>query len=932
MDDWGYVSLLIEREEQIRAFAGHLDRLARGTGNTVVVSGPVATGRTRLLRSFLSDVAERGVPGGDLEGVLVLTATGTPATSGLPFEMLTPLLAALPLPSDLCREVEACTASVMAGGGLRPEDASLAHRVAEAVLALTTDQPVVLAVDDAQDGDELSLRCLAHLARRLVAARMLLAVAVRTGTGYRGPVHAALLHEGFGSGYRLAPLSERGVAALVADRLGRMGVDRTAAECFALTGGNCLLVNAVLEDLVAQSGGLPPQRGARLVVGEAYGRAVLACLDRAGEVSRRTAEVLAVVGDWPAAVIAEKLGVHERSVLDAVAALETVGVLSNRDFRHPVARGAVLAGLTETELAELHLWAAGQLQHCDGSIEEIVDHFLAAGRVRDQSSISLLQCVAERALIVDDVDRAVRCLRLAAAHCSDDRQRAAVIGRLASVVWRSSTVTVAQRHLCVLIQALHDGTLPTAQLPAVLRYLLWHGRIEEAGDVVSGLSADGSDAECVESMQWWLRHTYPAVAARIPARPARTGAHDATPGTAGANREMAARVVGAVLEGGDPGEVIVAAQHVLQSCALDEDTIDIVVTALLSLTYVDRLDLAQMWCDDLAACAHQRRAPTWAAVLTAVRADIALREGDLPGAVGFARSALELMPVPGWGITIGFVRAVLVAAHTHMEEYEEAAEELRQPVPEGMYESRFGLHYLFARGQYYQAVDRPYAALTDFCACGALLSNWNMDVPGIVAWRSAAAQCYLTLGQRDKARELAEEQLALSAVPSSRPAGMALRVLAATVPAAQGIALLEQAVSAFTLSGARMHLARALLDLGGAHHELGEDTKARMTLREARRIAKECQARGLERGLPFPRQAEEQPPRSWPRHNEELSEAERRVATLAAEGHTNRQIADKLYVTVSTVEQHLTRTYRKLGISRRSDIGTALNLRMVRAV
>ncbi|MGJ3587536.1 ATP-binding protein, partial [Lactococcus lactis] len=86
--------MLVEREEHLRAFGGHLDRLARGTGGTVVVSGPVASGRTRLLREFLSDVAERGTPGGELEGVLVLTATGTPATSGLPFEMLTPLLAA----------------------------------------------------------------------------------------------------------------------------------------------------------------------------------------------------------------------------------------------------------------------------------------------------------------------------------------------------------------------------------------------------------------------------------------------------------------------------------------------------------------------------------------------------------------------------------------------------------------------------------------------------------------------------------------------------------------------------------------------------------------------------------------------------------------------------------------------------------------------
>jgi DNA-binding CsgD family transcriptional regulator len=56
----------------------------------------------------------------------------------------------------------------------------------------------------------------------------------------------------------------------------------------------------------------------------------------------------------------------------------------------------------------------------------------------------------------------------------------------------------------------------------------------------------------------------------------------------------------------------------------------------------------------------------------------------------------------------------------------------------------------------------------------------------------------------------------------------------------------------------------------------------------------------------------------------DLSDAERRVASLAAQGCTNRQIARKLFVTVSTVEQHLTRVYRKLRINSRSDLPTSL--------
>jgi DNA-binding CsgD family transcriptional regulator len=51
-----------------------------------------------------------------------------------------------------------------------------------------------------------------------------------------------------------------------------------------------------------------------------------------------------------------------------------------------------------------------------------------------------------------------------------------------------------------------------------------------------------------------------------------------------------------------------------------------------------------------------------------------------------------------------------------------------------------------------------------------------------------------------------------------------------------------------------------------------------------------------------------------------MSDAERRVASLAANGHTNRQIAEALYITVSTVEQHLTRVYRKLRVCGRTEL------------
>ncbi|WP_460363899.1 helix-turn-helix domain-containing protein, partial [Actinocorallia lasiicapitis] len=55
-----------------------------------------------------------------------------------------------------------------------------------------------------------------------------------------------------------------------------------------------------------------------------------------------------------------------------------------------------------------------------------------------------------------------------------------------------------------------------------------------------------------------------------------------------------------------------------------------------------------------------------------------------------------------------------------------------------------------------------------------------------------------------------------------------------------------------------------------------------------------------------------------------LTPSERRIIGLAADGMSNRRIAQQLYVTQKTVEVHLTSAYRKLGITRRTEIARIL--------
>jgi DNA-binding CsgD family transcriptional regulator len=80
------------------------------------------------------------------------------------------------------------------------------------------------------------------------------------------------------------------------------------------------------------------------------------------------------------------------------------------------------------------------------------------------------------------------------------------------------------------------------------------------------------------------------------------------------------------------------------------------------------------------------------------------------------------------------------------------------------------------------------------------------------------------------------------------------------------------------------------------------------------RLAEEALARAERSGRPAARAVGVQP----------LTAREREVALLAARGRSSREIADTLYLSTRTVETHLARVYRKLGISTRSGLAAAL--------
>jgi DNA-binding NarL/FixJ family response regulator len=129
------------------------------------------------------------------------------------------------------------------------------------------------------------------------------------------------------------------------------------------------------------------------------------------------------------------------------------------------------------------------------------------------------------------------------------------------------------------------------------------------------------------------------------------------------------------------------------------------------------------------------------------------------------------------------------------------------------------------------------------------------------------------------------------------------------------------------LEGSAAHLehAKALLALGGALRRGRRPAEAREPLRLALEVADRCGAGGVvERARAELYAAGARPRVTALAGPASLTPSERRVAELAAEGQSNKEIAQALFVTLKTVEVHLSRAYRKLGITSRRELGRAL--------
>ena len=235
--------------------------------------------------------------------------------------------------------------------------------------------------------------------------------------------------------------------------------------------------------------------------------------------------------------------------------------------------------------------------------------------------------------------------------------------------------------------------------------------------------------------------------------------------------------------------------------------------------------------------------------------------------------------------------------------------------------------FVATRGRLRGVTARP-EAIADLRYAGSIVDALGFRTPGsFLDWRTSLA-LVLPVEQREEALELAQAQLRIAEeVGNVRLRGISLRALGVlSGDPESGRRQLEEAVEVLAGSPARLEHARALVELGSWLRRARRRADAREPLRLGLDLAQRCGAVRLsERARTELQATGARPRRDALTGRDALTPSEARVAQLAAEGLTSRQIAQSLFVTTKTVETHLAHCYGKLGIHSRIELAEALH-------
>jgi DNA-binding CsgD family transcriptional regulator len=732
-------------------------------------------------------------------------------------------------------------------------------------------------------------------------------------------------------------LTEAASAGVVRRALGPDADDAFCATCHEVTRGNPFLLRELLIELRAE--GASGSAGEVKMVGEmapsSIGRAVLLRLARLPEDARRLAQAVAVLGDDCELRQAARLaGLELAAATGALDPLVEAGILEagpTPAFVHPLVRNAIHADLAPGQRAEAHGRAARLLADEHAEPERVGLHLLAAPAAGDDAVVRTLVSAAQRALERAAPEAAMRYARRALAEPPSQQLRPEVyrVHALAGarIGDRALGEELGEDPLAEL-NANPDALLPTAWLMAL--WLMASGRRDEVPPLLERAVALASERGNVD-LALQLEALLASSSLLSPAEARERFAYHAdkvVPGTASERLWLALQSWWGTFLGDSAARTGEMARAALADGRLFAEQPDSPppAQAILVLIRTEQLDLAVDRIDALAAEGRARGSVLPLTQAASLRALVDWLRGEVARAETGAHSAVEGARAGGWLGAVPIYLSFYVDILIDRGDLAAAGDELSRsgftgPLPENYWWTPI----LVSRARLGLAQRRFEEAATILREIQRQAQRAGVTNP-LHLLGSHLALALAGLGEAEAARRSAAAELERArawGTPSA--SGAALRVCGLVAPREEGIALLEDAVSTLAASPVRLEYMRALADYGAALRRTNRRADARAPLHEALELARRGGA------LAIAQRAHDELAATGERLRpllatgvESLTPSERRVAELAAEGLSNREIAQTLFLTMKTVEGHLSHAYRKLDIGSRRELAGAL--------
>lgn len=814
--------------------------------------------------------------------------------------------------------------------------ASRVHELYENAMALTVNQPTVIAVDDLQWVDEASRRWLAYLLHRIRHRRTLVVATTSQPTNTTD----LDLADRFTHLIPLAQLHPHDIVDLGEIMKTPIGSE-LATLCHQATDGHPLLTLSLIRAMRASH--RPADATALNDVLASPPAEILTWLRRtlsayapnASDLIAAIAVHRAPVEPDLAAATAEPTTEPAGQLVDKLAAAGLLRWHNDQiSLRSPLLQLAVLADLSPGAARVLRAKAARVLHTRGAPDHDVASQLLQAEPLGEPWAADVLDTVAAKAAEEGDADRTLSCLRAALREPMTCARRAELMVRAASVkppaearsaihdLRRALEITSdiavrasAARRLATLLNLSGNSRQARQILRNVAEPALGHSTdiaaslaLEEV--LLAAMELPTPDQATIRTIKdcsdraHTLKHETPGILWSLHAT------------VSGRHRRQAAQQSSQLLDYEPAPVTEVSLQPSLQVWTL--------LTAgefHLALHHANNL---------INQTTHRADSALQRAYAHAIRSEVNYQRGRLQACQDDAAACLQTFApftshqVHGLALV---ATARLVDTMVDRDDLNGAERLIKatlkeRPVPA----NPPGAWLLTSRGRLRRARGRNRAAAEDFLKAGKQLKAWRIVNPAVLPWRSLASVSYAAIGMHRPASELVNKELILAREWGSAPAiGMALRAAGKVAKGNASIRLLREAVAVLASCGALLELARAQADLGIALRSANRLVEARQHLRQATASAQQLGAHALVRHARAELTATGAPLRDRTSGIGSLTPTERRVASMAAGGLSNRQIAERLFVVQRTVEIHLTNTYRKLGIQGREDLAEAIH-------